>query len=182
MEAVTTDCNDDCEEYYRRRAAEVTEWMESQLRSVAERDQLFVGLLRVAIERRVERNGQVERELRNRVAGARGKLRAATDLAKAVVRRSRSELDQFANGFWVNDDNLDDDETAEELAAENDRLAANIRADREQLQKSLDCIRSAEEQLQRKQKENDKLKRLQWLQWNNPVDPYLNKRPLVKRN
>jgi len=153
------DDDDDCAEYYRRRAAELTEWMKPRLRSTAERDRLFVGLLRARIERKAERDGLVARRLRDDAAEARAELRANTEHAADVAARAKRELDAFVDdAFRRRTDGRrgGHDETAEAMAAENVRLAAAVRLRRERLDDHLALVRSAECELDRKRGETDR--------------------------
>lgn len=150
--------DDDSAECYRRRAAESAEWMRLRLRSAAERDRLFVGLLRARIERKTERDALATQSLRDDAAEALAELRANSGHAADAVARAKRELDAFANAFRADGCCGGGGGTADAMAAENARLAEVARLRRERLHDSLALVRSAECELNRKRDEIDRMR------------------------
>ncbi|XP_060841743.1 uncharacterized protein LOC132922308 [Rhopalosiphum padi] len=150
--------HEECEEYYRLRASEITGQLASWSRSAAVRDESFVKLLRTKIERRARLADAVDRTSRNAVAETRLALEANNERAAAASDRAAAELERFADELRRTC--YDGGEaTAVELDAENQRLSEIINLRRTALEKATATGKAAGDQLRQDQAVNDRMTR-----------------------
>uniref|UniRef100_A0A2S2NXD3 Uncharacterized protein n=1 Tax=Schizaphis graminum TaxID=13262 RepID=A0A2S2NXD3_SCHGA len=150
--------HDECEEYYRLRASEITGQLASWSRSAAVRDESFVKLLGTKIERRARLTDAVDRTSRNAVAETRLTLEANNERAAAASDKAVVELERFADelrqaGYDGNEAIL------AELDVENQRLSEIIDLRRTALEKATATGKAAGDQLRQDQAVNDRMTR-----------------------
>jgi len=149
--------NDDCEEYYQRRAAEVTRWMEPLLVSTEARDRLFVDLLCAKVDRKAKRDEQTAQKIRDDMAGLNRELEANNERVVEAVHQAKCQMNQFVDGYRRDDCGDLDEMTVEALVAENDCLANVIQMRRKKLDTSLARVRSVDNMLRQKLSENKRI-------------------------
>lgn len=149
---------EDCNEYYRRRAAELTDEILNGLKSTADRDTLFVDLLRTKVRRRTERDARTTQAMCDAVAGTRRELESNNDRAAAAICRAGNQLARCVDTIrQFSSSATDGDEEKRVMVAKNKRLAEVVKQRRERLKQSLNNVRSAEAILNQKQSENDQI-------------------------
>lgn len=150
----------DCDEYYQQRTDEIVGWMEHELKLAVERDKYFVNLLKVQVQRRTERPGRMEQLIRDTIDETMDELEENSELVKSSTCRVREQLSRCVEGIRKGDDcgDADDENELAALMDENTRLADLVKKRRENLDEILENNRYNETKLDRKKRENDRLR------------------------
>ncbi|CAH1731540.1 unnamed protein product [Aphis gossypii] len=146
-----------CDLYYDLRSSELNEQLTSWLRSMTDRNEYFVKLLRTKIERRARLANAVNLTSQNAVAETRLALVDNNERAAAASDRAAAELERFADELRKADDESVDVSTAA-LDAEKERLRAIISLRRTALEKAATDSKAAGDQLCQLQAINDRMK------------------------
>lgn len=156
------DDGEDCEEYYRQRAGEISDWLRRGLEYAAVRDGLFVRLLRAKVVRKTHRDDRTAQTVRDAVARARHELEACRDRAAAAADRVQDQLGRYVDGTRALAEAAGDAEiaTVTTLTAQNRRLGEVVRLLRRRLDKGLADVRAAQSRVDVERRENDRIKSL----------------------
>lgn len=130
----------DCELYYRRRSDELNEWMHRELQTANVRNELFMDVLRVKLERRMNRSGGESRSLAIAVAEARKELGINMKHGREVLDRASRQIGPFVDSLRLGEG--DENVILAELAAEQSRLDEMVRMRRERLHSIFDSVQS----------------------------------------
>lgn len=151
--------NEDCEEYYRQRGHEISDWLRDELESATVRDGLFVRLLRAKVERKTRRDDRAAQTLGDAVAETRYELEACRDRVAAAVGRVEDQLGRYMDGVSAPAAAGEGEiATVATLTAQNRRLGEVVRLRQERLDKSLADVRSAQRRIDVERAENDRMK------------------------
>lgn len=154
--------DEDFNEYYRRRAVEVTdEIIKCGLKLMADRDSLLVDLLSAKVRRRMELDSQLKQVSHDAVAGMRYELEANNERAAATICRIGRQLAQCVDTMRrLSPCATDGDDEKQTMITKNKSLAKIVKQRSERLEKSLYKVRSLEVILQQKQYENDQIRQV----------------------
>lgn len=135
----------DCELYYRRRSDELYDWMRHSLKTMNDRNGLFLDVLRAKVDRKLNRADREWRILADAVAEARRELDMNAEHGREVMIRAGRQIEQYVSGLrWGEGDEKN---TLALLAAEQNRLAEIVRTRRNRLNSIFDSVQSVTAQV-----------------------------------